>query len=84
VYFLSWEHVYQAIAQKWSFTESLVSNGSTHHIAPFLRLFIPNGLQAYHHFFSSEGCACDVHDQSRLPPPPGFVFTMFTLQLLPP
>jgi hypothetical protein len=29
-------------------------------IAPSLRLFVVNGLQAYHHFFFSEGCACNV------------------------
>jgi hypothetical protein len=38
------------------------------HIAPSLRLFIPNGLQAHCHFFLSKGCACNVGDWSHLPP----------------
>jgi hypothetical protein len=37
------------------------------HIASPLSLFIPNVLQAYHHFFFSEGCACNVCDRSHLP-----------------
>jgi hypothetical protein len=48
------------------FTESLPSNEYTRHIAPFLRLFVPNGLQAYRHFFFSGGCTCDICDRSRL------------------
>jgi hypothetical protein len=53
VYFLIW----------WS----LLSNRSTCHTAPSLRLFIPNILQAYRHFFFSKGCACDVCNQPSLP-----------------
>jgi hypothetical protein len=45
----------------------LLSNGSTCYIAPTLRLFIPNNLPAYRYFLFSEGCACDVSDQSHLP-----------------
>jgi hypothetical protein len=30
------------------------------HIAPSLRLFVPNSLKVYHRSFSSEGCACNV------------------------
>jgi hypothetical protein len=41
------------------------SKGSTCHNAPSLRLFVPNSIQAYRHFFS-EGCACDVCDWPRL------------------
>jgi hypothetical protein len=37
------------------------------YIVPYLRLFVPNSLQAYRYFFFSEGCACDLCDQSRLP-----------------
>jgi hypothetical protein len=48
---------------------SLPSNGSTCHIAPTLRLFVPNSLQAYRHFFFSEGCPCDVCDRPRFPFP---------------
>jgi hypothetical protein len=58
------------------------SNGSTQYIAPSLRPFVPNGLQAYRHFFFSEGCACDVCAWSHLPPHCS-VCTMFTRQLLP-
>jgi hypothetical protein len=32
-----------------------------------LRLFVPNGLQVYHNFFFSEGCACDACDWPRFP-----------------
>jgi hypothetical protein len=42
------------------------SNGCTRYIAPSLRLFVPNGLQAYHYVFS-QGCACDFCDRSHLP-----------------
>jgi hypothetical protein len=31
-------------------------NGSAHYIAPSLRLFVPNGLQAYHYFLFSGWC----------------------------
>jgi hypothetical protein len=51
----------------------LHSNGSTCYIAPFLRLFILNGLEAYHHFFFSKGCAW-AHLL-----PCGSVFIVFTL-----
>jgi hypothetical protein len=37
------------------------------HIAPSLRLFIPNDLQAYCNLFFSEGCACNVCDRFHLP-----------------
>jgi hypothetical protein len=30
------------------------------HTAPSLRLFFPSSLTVYQHFFSSEGCACNV------------------------
>jgi hypothetical protein len=43
--------------QQLLFTELLLRNGSMCHIAPSLRLFVPNSLQAYRHFFFSEGCA---------------------------
>jgi hypothetical protein len=69
VYSLSWECDYLAVAQKRSlFTQSLLSSGSLHHIAPSLRLFVPNSLQAYRHFFFSEGCAWSHN------PPHGSVF----------
>jgi hypothetical protein len=45
---------------------SLPSNGSTCHMAPSSRLFVP---KAYRYFFFSEGCACDVCDRRRLPSP---------------
>jgi hypothetical protein len=45
----------------------LPSNGSVCDVAPSLRLFIPNSLRAYCHFFFSKGCACDVCDRSCLP-----------------
>jgi hypothetical protein len=48
---------------------SLPSNGSTCYSAPSLRLFVPNSLRAYHHYFFSEGCACDDCYRSRLPSP---------------
>jgi hypothetical protein len=63
-------------------SQSLHSNGCTCYTAPSLRFFVPNGLQAYRHFFFSEGCVCDVCDRSHLPPR-GSVFTAITLQLLP-
>jgi hypothetical protein len=61
------------------FTKQLPSNGrllwfhhsgfrAPCHIAPFLRLFFPNDLQVYRHFFFPEGCACNVRDRSHLPP----------------
>jgi hypothetical protein len=50
-------------------SRSLPSNGSTCHIDPSLRLFVPNDLQAYRYFFFSWGCACDVCDRPRLPSP---------------
>jgi hypothetical protein len=37
--------------------------------------FVTNSLQAYRHFFFSEGYACDVFDRSHLPPR-GSVFTV--------
>jgi hypothetical protein len=64
------------------FTEPSLIKGFIRHIAPSLRLFVSNNLQAYLHFFYSAGCACDVCDHSHLPPR-GSVFTVFTLQLLP-
>jgi hypothetical protein len=42
---------------------------STHHIAPSLRLLVLNSPQAYHHFFFSTCCACDVCDRPGLPSP---------------
>jgi hypothetical protein len=48
---------------------SLHSNSSTRYIAPSFRLFVPNGLQAYHHFFFSKGCASDVCVCYHLPSP---------------
>jgi hypothetical protein len=69
VYSLSWECDYLAVAQKRSlFTQSFISSQSLRHIATSLRLFIPNSLQVYHHFFSSEGCACDICAWSQIPP----------------
>jgi hypothetical protein len=50
-------------------SRSLPSNGSTRHIAPSLRLFLPNSLHAYRHFFFFEVCGCDVCDRSHLPSP---------------
>jgi hypothetical protein len=47
--------------------QSLPSNGSTCYTVPSFRLFVPNSLQAYRHFFFSEGCACDNCNQPRLP-----------------
>jgi hypothetical protein len=38
-------------------------------IASSLRLFVPNSLQAYHHFFFPKGFACAICDRSRLPSP---------------
>jgi hypothetical protein len=82
-YSLQREHVYRAVAQKLSLsTESPLSNGSIRHIASSLELFVSNGLQVYRHFFSSKAFACDVCDQSHLPPF-GTIITVFTLQLLP-
>jgi hypothetical protein len=48
---------------------SLLSNGSTCYIAPYLRPFVPNSLQVDRHFFSSKGSACDVCDWPCLPSP---------------
>jgi hypothetical protein len=64
-------------------SRSLPSNGSMWHIAPSLRLFVPNSLQVYHHFFFSEGCVCDVCDRSCLPSL-WLGSCMIALQLLPP
>jgi hypothetical protein len=44
----------------------LPSNGSTCHIAPSLRLFIPNSLSLCHHSFLSEVSACDVSPSCKL------------------
>jgi hypothetical protein len=63
------------------FTASLHRNGCTRYIAPSLRLFVTNGLQAYCHFVFSEGCASDISDRSHLSPC-GSVYRVFTLQLL--
>jgi hypothetical protein len=41
-------------------SEQLPDNALTCHIAPSLRLFIPNSLTAYHLSFLSGGCAFDV------------------------
>jgi hypothetical protein len=49
------------------FTNPSPSNGCTCHVAPSLRLFIPNNLQTYRHSFSSKGCACKFCDRSHLP-----------------
>jgi hypothetical protein len=49
-----------------SFLQLLHSNGTTRNITPSFRLFVPNGLQAYHHFFS-EGRACNVCASFHLP-----------------
>jgi hypothetical protein len=60
---------YLATAVVWLLIlRSLPSNGSCRN-APSLRIFVPNSLQAYYHFFYSEGCACDVCDRPRLPSP---------------
>jgi hypothetical protein len=48
-------------------SRTLPSNGTTCHIAPSLRLFFPNSIQAYRHFFFSEDCACNVCDRLHLP-----------------
>jgi hypothetical protein len=48
-------------------SQSLPSNRPIHHIAPSLRLFVPESLQVYRHFFFSEGCVCEVCDLSHLP-----------------
>jgi hypothetical protein len=45
----------------------LPSNMSTCYIAPSLRLFFPNSLQAYRHILFSDGCVCDVCDRPQLP-----------------
>jgi hypothetical protein len=51
----------------------LPSNSSTCHTTPSLQLFVPNGLQAYCHFFIfSEGCDCDIWLAS-----PSFPMTLF-------
>jgi hypothetical protein len=47
--------------------DPLPSNGYTRHITPSLRLFVPKSLQAYRHFFFSEGCAFSFYDRSHLP-----------------
>jgi hypothetical protein len=39
---------------------ALSSDGYTRHIAPSLRLFVPNSLTVHHRTFSSKGCACKV------------------------
>jgi hypothetical protein len=49
--------------------KTLPSNGSTCYTAPSLRLFVLKSLQAYCHFFFSEGWACDVCERPRLPSP---------------
>lgn len=61
-------------------SQSLPSNRSTSHTAASLRLFVPNSVQAYHHFFS-EGCTCNVCDWS-LPSSRGLVLYAITSQLL--
>jgi hypothetical protein len=48
---------------------SFSSKGSTCHIASSLRLFVPNSLEAYGHFFFSEDFAYDVCDRLKLPTP---------------
>jgi hypothetical protein len=45
----------------------VASNSSASHTASSLRLFVPNSLQSYCHFFFSEGCACDACDRPGLP-----------------
>jgi hypothetical protein len=59
---------------QWLLHSYLPSNGSTCYIASLLRQFIPNSLQAYRHFFFSEGspfetfCFVSVRpDPSTLP-----------------
>jgi hypothetical protein len=44
----------------------LPSNSSTCYIDPSLRLLVQNRLNAYLHFFFSEGCACDVCNRPRI------------------
>jgi hypothetical protein len=58
---------YVAMAVVTFVSSSLPSNGSMWHVAPSLRLFVLNSLQVYHHFFFSEGCACDICNWSPLP-----------------
>jgi hypothetical protein len=48
-------------------SRSLPSNGSTCHVAPFLRLVVSISIHAQRHLFFSEGCACDVCDLPRIP-----------------
>jgi hypothetical protein len=73
----------RAYACAGMFTESLPSNGYTRHIAPSLRIFIPNSLQAYRHFFFSEGCACDVCVIGLTFLPVARMFAVFTLPTAP-
>jgi hypothetical protein len=73
VYSLQRECVCWVISQRWPlFTESSLGNGSMCHIVPSLRLFVPNCLQVYHHFFSCKVCACDVWSVSPFSPWLGF------------
>jgi hypothetical protein len=65
------------------FINPLPSNGCTCNIAPSLRLFVPNSLQAYRHFFYSEGCACNVCVRSHLPSRCSLFYAVTTLQQLP-
>jgi hypothetical protein len=63
---LPWKHVslrsrYSGNALVLLISRSLFSNGS-----PFLRLFVPNGLQAHQRFFFPWGCVCEVCDRPRL------------------
>jgi hypothetical protein len=52
----------------WVYPRTIVQQWSICHIAPFLRFFVPNSLQANRHFFFSEECACNVCDWSLLAP----------------
>jgi hypothetical protein len=63
LYCCAWAHCHMSLYV----SRLLCSNGSTRYIAPSLRLFVLNSLPAYCHFFSSEGCTCDVCDWSCFP-----------------
>jgi hypothetical protein len=63
---------------------SFPSDGSTCDIAPSLRVFVMNSLQAYRHLFFSESCACDVvHVIGQVFLPCSSFLKVITLQLLP-
>jgi hypothetical protein len=54
------ECVYRALPRNGGPLENRCLATGLYTFLPPYGYFFPNNLQAYRHFFSSEGCACDV------------------------